>query len=367
MTFWPCRRCRGAATGFDLKVLYLAESESNRGWDSLLGESYTESDVLNGWHAYLGKWEIPVHLNWGAWREIVRFGPDVIVSTGYENPSYWLASLYARVFGHKYILWSGTTLASARQMSGPLAWLKRFIISSADAYYAYGTRAAQYLESFGASSDCIHVGVNTVDMDGFQRSVDHARCEPGFSELRNQYPPLLLLYSGQLIPRKGVGLLLEAMSALDDDDVGLMIVGGGGMKDELRRYCDQHGLERVYFIDFQQYDTLPTYYALADACVLPSASEVWGLVVNEALASGLYVVCSNRAGAGPDLVKEGWNGTLFDPSDADDLANQIKRIKLNLNEIRGRRSDISDHACREFSIEKSAEIMLDAIKAVCQS
>jgi len=69
---------------------------------------------------------------------------------------------------------------------------------------------------------------------------------------------------------------------------------------------------------------LVKYYALADILVLPSFEEVWGLVVNEALASGLYVLSSKFAGASYDLIKEGWNGKVFDPHNIDEIIELIK-------------------------------------------
>ena len=108
--------------------------------------------------------------------------------------------------------------------------------------------------------------------------------------------------------------------------------------------------------------TLPKYYALADVLILPSFEEVWGLVVNEALAGGLYVLCSNRAGAAYDVIQEGWNGVLFDPHDVDRLATLIQQTKKQIGGIRARREAISEHACREFSIERSAKAFLDTIE-----
>jgi len=105
-------------------------------------------------------------------------------------------------------------------------------------------------------------------------------------------------------------------------------------------------------------------YAMADVFIRPSFKEVWGLVVNEALTSGLYVLCSDRAGAVYDLIREGWNGALFDSHNVENLATLIRRTKEQVEEIRARREAISEHACREFSIERSAKAFFDAIKSV---
>ena len=77
---------------------------------------------------------------------------------------------------------------------------------------------------------------------------------------------------------------------------------------------------------FKQYRELPAYYGLAGAFVLASTEEQWGLVVNEAMASGLPVVVSDRCGCAPDLVREGETGFTFDPSGPAELAALLGRV-----------------------------------------
>jgi glycosyltransferase involved in cell wall biosynthesis len=75
-----------------------------------------------------------------------------------------------------------------------------------------------------------------------------------------------------------------------------------------------------------QYDTLPAYYGLASAFILPSVIEPWGLVVNEAMAAGLPVLVSERCGCAQDLVQRGRNGFTFDPCDIEDQASLMLRL-----------------------------------------
>jgi len=82
----------------------------------------------------------------------------------------------------------------------------------------------------------------------------------------------------------------------------------------------------VRFPGFCQYDELPAYYGLADALVLASTHEQWGLVVNEAMAAGLPVLVSERCGCAPDLVVEGETGYTFDPYDEAAIADAVGRL-----------------------------------------
>ncbi len=348
---------------FDLKVMALAEREANREWQIVKEQIKFDYQVLPGFHKFIWSREIPLHLNWGLWRELRCYNPDVVITSGYDTLAYWEAFLYCKAFKKKYILWNGTTLLSVGTTKGLIGKVKRWIIKGADQYITYGTKAAEYLEYMGASKERIHVGVNTVDMDWFRQRVRELRGKQAFQEERAKYPHFLMLYVGQLIKRKGILQVLKALSKLHELDIGLLIVGSGP-QEELKQFCQNQGLENVYFEGFQQQDALPKYYALADVLILPSFEEVWGLVVNEALASGLYVLCSDRAGAAYDLIKEGWNGALFNPSNVEELANLIRQTKGNIKEIHALHDIISEHACREFSIKHSARAFFDAIRFV---
>jgi glycosyltransferase involved in cell wall biosynthesis len=103
------------------------------------------------------------------------------------------------------------------------------------------------------------------------------------------------------------------------------------MEETLRHLVKKLSIPNVYFFgSVEQYD-LPKYYSVADCLVLPSVEEVWGLVVNEALYSGLKVIVSDKCGSGPDLVNDGQNGYIFHAGSIDDLTNDMKKIALRIS------------------------------------
>ena len=349
---------------FDFELIALAEREANREWQIPKNQIEFDYKVLLGFHKFIWSKEIAIHLNWGLWKAILRYKPDIIITSGYDMLAYWEAFLYCKISKKKYILWNGTTLLSTGDISGFKRQLKQIIIGGADQYITYGTKAAEYLMQMGAFKECIHIGINTVDMNWFREKMKEFNQNENIRKERSKYPKLLMLYIGRLSNRKGVTQILEALIELKDPNIGLLIVGGGPQEKELRQLCQDRKLENVYFQGFQQQDALPRYYVLADVLILPTFKEVWGLVVNEALASGLYVLCSDRAGVAYDLIKEGWNGGLFDPHSTEELVILIRKVKEQIEDIQGRRDAISEHACHEFGMERSAKAFSNAVEAV---
>ena len=104
----------------------------------------------------------------------------------------------------------------------------------------------------------------------------------------------------------------------------LVLLGDGPLKTDLRRLISDLRLnEHVHLPGFKQYEELPVYYGLAKAFVHASTTEQWGLVVNEAIASGLPVIVSNRCGCAPELVNG--NGFTFDPGNRHELVARLVR------------------------------------------
>lgn len=121
----------------------------------------------------------------------------------------------------------------------------------------------------------------------------------------------------------------------------LVLVGEGPLRGDLERLARELGLvvrdgvvdpipsggAEVVFYPFQQADVTPLFFARCEAFVLPSSREEWGLVVNEAMACGAPVIVSNRVGSHFDLVRDGGNGFIFAPADAEQLARILSRFE----------------------------------------
>lgn len=138
-----------------------------------------------------------------------------------------------------------------------------------------------------------------------------------------------VLFVGRLAEKKGVQYLIEAMRWVD---ARLVIVGDGPLGGALRRKAARMGMEgKVVFLGAKTHEELPEIYASADVFCAPSVTaadrdkEGFGLVILEAMASGLPVVAS-RSGGITELVRDGWNGLLVEERDSRGLAANINRV-----------------------------------------
>ena len=140
----------------------------------------------------------------------------------------------------------------------------------------------------------------------------------------------VILFASKLQARKHADHLLEAyarLCAISPNPLPyLLIVGDGEERARLEARARELSLEGVRFPGFRNQSELPSFFALADVFVLPSRHEPWGLIVNEAMASGCAVIVSNEVGAHADLVTDGVEGFVFPVGDIEALATALARV-----------------------------------------
>src|SRR4030042_3313215 len=268
--------------------------EKNRRWIPELGSEF-KYKVLPGFSLnFFAKDLFSYHINPTIVWELIRNDYDVIVSVGYASFANQVAFLYCKICRKPFILWSGSTISEPsflRKVSLPLI---KFMVRHSDALIAYGTRAKEYLIHLGASPEKIFIAFNTVDTDFFKQQ--SAKFKIKRKELKDKLGvrnTAVILYVGQLIERKGIKYLLSAYSKLKHNfDVALVIVGDGIQKNELEDLCAKEAIQDAFFVGYKQLEELPKYYVVSDIFVLPSTEEVWGLVLNEAMACGLPVIAT---------------------------------------------------------------------------
>ncbi len=260
-----------------------------------------------------------------------RFRPDVINTPGYYDPAIVLLMVYCKLRRIRVIMSIDSTEAD-HQRQGWREVLKRWIVGLADGFFCYGTEAANYMLRLGVGPDQILLRRNAVDNDTLRRTYEWALPDRAGRLTALGLPPRNLIYVGRLIDGlKNITSLINAFHTVKTTVVqatnwGLLLVGDGEDKEALEQLA--YPEPAIRFISGQAWWQIPDYLALSDALVLPSFSEPWGLVVNEAMACGLPVVVSDRCGCAPDLVEPGFNGFLFDPYKPDQLVEALTALMV---------------------------------------
>ena len=271
---------------------------------------------------------------------------------------------------------------SARQDEARTWWkemIKRRLVKLYSAALVGGHRHVEYLVELGMPRDRIFTGYDVVDNAHFARralEIRDSHLRPGYGgqapfEIRKKYglPEAYFLASARFIEKKNLTSLIRAYAEYRDrlkrtgvTDPGynrgapwdLVLLGDGPVRETLNSQLSTFNLHsHVHLPGFKQYDELPVYYALANAFVHASTTEQWGLVVNEAIASGLPVIVSERCGCVPELVQD--NGFTFDPMDEHELAAQMLKMTTLADDERRRLADSSYGIAANFSPERFGE------------
>lgn len=166
-----------------------------------------------------------------------------------------------------------------------------------------------------------------------------------------------LVYVGSLSKRKNVGVLLESLLGIPS--VKLSIFGDGGERKELESFARQHCLNVEFEGNIDMKD-VQNEMSKHDVLVLPSLHDGWGAVVNEALAQGLYVVCSDKCGA-IALLHDQERGSVFKSGNSGDLSQLLTYCAKNVEEIRAGRMERKQWAKNHISGEAVARYFVDCL------
>ena len=275
--------------------------------------------------------------------------PDVVIVCEYNMISIQ-AFLYCKIRKIKVISMTDGTLYSERNFGFFRRLNRRMMIPRADMCIASSTKSKELQMYYGAREDRITIAFLTVDVDYFQFE-------------REKYHSHKLLFIGSLIERKGIDLLLKALS-LVKKDYTLTIVGDGEEKSRLVDYVEQNGMkELVEFIPFKQKEELREIYNTHDIFILPTREDCFGLVINEAMAASMPVISSCYADGAYDLVIDGENGYIVNPYDSVTFANTIEKLIGNY-ELVEKMGKASFEIINKFSFDKTSEAIGEAINRV---
>lgn len=286
----------------------------------------------------------------GIFRAIAESRPDVLIGDGfYQWTSFALA--YRLRHGTPLVVAYERTAHTERNAQRLRVAYRRFVLRYVDAMTVNGRLAREYSESLGMPRDRITMGQMVADTANLETRTAEVSAEEK-TALRESWgsPDLVFLFVGRLIELKGVRELLAAWSLLESRIPGnwrLALVGSGEAEGALREQVASLGLRQVVFEGHVDYDVIAPYYAAADVFVIPTLEDNWSLVVPEAMACGLPVLCSRYNGCYPEMVEPGGNGWVFDPLDAADtfsvLARCVQRKEMLVDMGERSRQIVADH------------------------
>ncbi|MFM2294052.1 MAG: hypothetical protein RLZZ350_465 [Verrucomicrobiota bacterium] len=258
---------------------------------------------------------------------------DAFIVTGWYLKTYRQAMAACRAAGVPVLVRGDSQLLTPRSVLKRLAmeFTQRRLLRQFDGFLAVGQRHREYLEHFGALPEKIFPAPHFVDNEWFKGKADEVRsAECG---VRNQWGAdartFVTLFVGKFQPEKRPGDLLHALARIKTHTPHTthhaVFIGAGELEEELRATAVRLGVN-AHFAGFKNQSELPACYAAANALVLPSQSETWGLVVNEAMACGCPAVVSDAVGCAPDLIVPGETGFTFPVGDAGALAERLATL-----------------------------------------
>ena len=318
---WP-----GYAAGFENdfevrkigKTKFIELAKTPKGYS--IGFSYISPSII--WH-------------------LIKFKPQIIYANAF---TVWtaIAVTLKRLLGWKVIIiYEGGSPGIDYRNSPLRLWSRRLMVRLADAFVVNGQLARDYIvEVLGAKQE--QVFAQPFLVPSVKALLQYSEQEEPQIDPQLKHP--LFLYVGQIVPRKGLKVLLETCLLLKSwgySDYSLLVVGDGEQRQELEAFASNNKLdEQVKWIGKVQYKCLGAYFQAADVFVFPTYEDIWGMVLTEAMAFGKPVICSQGANA-VEMVAEGENGFIFNPEQTEQLAEYMCRFLENpdLIEKMGQKSE----------------------------
>ena len=268
-------------------------------------------------------------------RSLDSLKPDAVVIPGW---GYLIAQAAIRWSVRSNV--PAILMSESKQDDEPRTWWKEKLksllyVRKFKSALVGGCLHKDYLVQLGCPKEAIFFGYDIVDNDYFSNQAQKARKNPTFARKQDSQIPHrpYFIAVARFIPRKNILRLVDAFAQYrryvePDRAWDLVVCGGGGTEENaIRDRIAEHQLESsICLPGFKTYVEMPVWFGLASAFIHPALSEQWGLVVNEALSSGLPVLVSNRCGCFPELVQEGINGFGFDPEDTEQISQLMVKV-----------------------------------------
>lgn len=337
----------------DLTVCYERKSSSERDekWVGTKAQTYAE--------VYLDLQPVGADKSRGnALREYIANNSfDHLILTNYASPASMEAIVYCKMKKVPYWIEYDGGFDEPDRLDKRI--LKRFLLKKAVGHLTTCDEHIRYLEGLGIEPERIYKYPFTSITEKDLAKANHMMAKgKEFYRKKLQMPEKQIVVSvGQFIYRKGFDLLINA--AKEISDTGVYIIGGEPTEEYL---AQAEGYDNIHFVGFLTKDELAEYYCAADLMVLLTREDIWGLVVNEAMAYGLPVITTDHCIAGLELVEDGANGFIVPVDTYQKVAEHIRRI-VDSPETMKIMSNRCTTIAKKYTIEKMAHRNIEIIKS----
>ena len=330
--------------GDNFLVIFSARKEPNRSWS--LGE-------LKFNHLFLKK-NIKekadgfnfVHNNLDVVKQLRKFSPDVVITTGF-NPTHLYAWLYAKIFGKKHIPMTDGTLDSERHLSFLHKAIRKTVFATSQAFIGASINSFKLYKSYKIDENKLFQSYLCVDNKRFYN-------DKTFDDRTYD-----LMYSGHLAEHKLPFLFANIVEKISKNipDIKILILGEGPLKQKFFEKLDKSGVN-YHYAGFVSQAELPNYYGNSKLFLFTTKGDAWGVVVNEALASGTPVLTTSDAGVVGDLLIHGKNGYVLE-ADSIIWTHKVMDV-LNNPKLWQQLSDNAKESVKKFNFKNAAQGIIDA-------
>jgi glycosyltransferase involved in cell wall biosynthesis len=317
---------------WQLRVFVDARNERTRRWDGIGGAfdtvvsrglSFVRRRVRE--HPVRFVESRPTHLPLSLPLDLVRYRPDVVFAHEL-NLRTMIAAAYCTVWRTPLVIWSYQSVSNQRTASRGSERIRRALLRRADVVVGMGRQARRVLRTRGVPDERIVDAPNAPDLETLLGRARSRRSRRLSDELRRGHAGgrRIAAVVGRLIPGKGIPETIAAWRRLPPSlrsEWRLVFVGEGPLEPLVRAAADDGVVHAGHVPPHEVAD----WYGAMDLHVFPTCNDVWGLVANEAMACGDPTICSRLAGCSDDLIEDGANGFLFDPTDPDTFDDALRR------------------------------------------
>jgi len=251
---------------------------------------------------------------------------DYIFATNYSYYTELIALLYMQLRKIPYCLEvDGALMRSESKLK---FMLKKQLISKASYYFSPSKESDRFLIHYGADKERI----NRYEFSSLWKReilaeiIDDVE-KSKIKRILGLQNKILILCVSQIIHRKGIDILLDALNGLDNDYQCVLV--GEKPDEQYYKFVEDNMNNNIIHLEFKDRDTLRKLYQAADVFVLPTRFDVWGLVINEAMANGVPVITTTGCVAGTELVQDGYNGYLVPTEEPYSLREKISILIEN--------------------------------------